>query len=41
MDSSFLEIQGFGAIAGPKMEAAKDRFPGLLQRYKDFNKLTK
>ncbi|MBU3101138.1 MULTISPECIES: flavodoxin family protein [Clostridium] len=37
----YLEIQGFGAIAGPKMKAAKDILPELLQRYKDFDKLTK
>jgi multimeric flavodoxin WrbA len=37
----FLEISGFGAVAGPKMQAAKDRLPGLLQRYRDFDKLTK
>ncbi|MCM8709931.1 flavodoxin family protein [Clostridium sp. SYSU_GA19001] len=37
----YLEITGFGAIAGPKLQAAKDRLPALLQRYKDFDKLTK
>lgn len=41
LQEHFLEIQGFGAIAGPKMEAAKDILPGLLQRYKDFEELTK
>ena len=41
LQEHFLEIQGFGAIAGPKMQAAKDILPGLLQRYKDFDKLTK
>lgn len=37
----YLEISGFGALAGPKLQAAKDRLPVLLQRYKDFEKLTK
>jgi multimeric flavodoxin WrbA len=41
LQEHFLEIQGFGAIARPKIEAAKDILPGLLQRYKDFDKLTK
>jgi len=41
LQEHYLEIQGFGAIAGPKIKAAQDILPGLLQRYKDFDKLTK
>ncbi len=37
LQEHFLEIQGFGAIAGPKLEEAKDTLPSLLKRYKDFD----
>ena len=30
------EIQGFGAICGPKLEAAKEELPKLMERYKNF-----
>lgn len=32
------EIQGFGAICGPKLMAIKDEMPKLLDRYKNFEK---
>lgn len=31
-----VEIQGFGAIAGPKLKAAGDRLPRLLEKYRNF-----
>lgn len=31
------EIQGFGAICGPKLMAAKDKMPQMLEKYKNFD----
>lgn len=31
-----VEIQGFGAIAGPKLKAVKDQLPHMLDRYRNF-----
>lgn len=33
-----IEIQGFGAIAGPKIMAVKDKLPSMLDKYKNFEK---
>jgi multimeric flavodoxin WrbA/uncharacterized Zn finger protein (UPF0148 family) len=32
-----VEIQGFGAICGPKLAAIKNEMPGLLEKYKNFD----
>lgn len=33
-----VEIQGFGAVAGPKIMAVKDKLPEMLDKYKNFDK---
>lgn len=35
------EIKGFGAIVGPKMFAAKDILPKMLEKYKGYKELSK
>lgn len=32
-----IEIQGFGAICGPKLAAVKDELPKMLDKYKNFD----
>ena len=32
-----VEIQGFGAICGPKLAAVKDELPEMLDKYKNFD----
>lgn len=32
-----VEIQGFGAICGPKLAAVKDQLPQMLDKYKNFD----
>lgn len=35
----FREIRSFGAVAGPKMEAAKDRLPAMLKKYEGYGEI--
>jgi flavone/flavonol reductase len=35
----YTEIKSFGSIAGPKMAAAKDVLPGMLEKYKDYREV--
>lgn len=32
-----IEIQGFGAVCGPKLAAVKDKLPQMLDKYKNFD----